>query len=103
MLYRVDKKPDDFKGLVASLFTGCGSVSVVVDDKWGHFKRTGLLTGEFVIGKAEEAMRRRDMTMTKIGTATAWHHEFIQKLNGTTWRPWHNCFSVLGPLWKKTS
>lgn len=103
MLYRVDKKPSDLLGLLACFFTGSGSVSVIVDDEWGHFKRTGFFSGVFVIGKSGDALRREGITLIPIRQHTASDKEFIHRLAGAKWFPWHNCFNILRPLWKMPS
>ena len=100
MLYRVDKAPHDLTGLFAALFTGAGSVSVIVGTKWGHFRRTGFLSGVFVVEPAAKIEGREGYRITPVRPSTEADMQFIYDLAGTPWRPWHNCFNVLRELWK---
>ena len=103
MLRRVTKKPDDIMGLCAAIVTGEGSVSAIVDDRWGRFKRTGRFSGKFIIGPANEAIDREDLRISLVRPTKPGNAKLINQLRGTRWRPWRNCFSVLGPLWKTKS
>lgn len=103
MLYRVDKKPDDLKGLIAAVFTGAGSASIIVDDRWGHFRQTSFFTGKFVVESAQAARSKDSLSISFVRYATEEDREFLEALNGAPWRPWHNCFSVLRSRWKTPS
>ena len=100
MLYRVTKRADDTTGLIATLFWGAASVSVVCGGTWGHFKRTGILSGEFVTGPAAMAWDRTDLDFHEDHEETPEDIAFINGLRGKAWRPWHNCFGVLEGLWQ---
>jgi len=102
MLWRVSHKPHNLQGLVAALFTGEGSVSVIVDDEWGHFERKSLASGRFVIDPASKILDSRDVTLTCVGLATAADRALLKRLAGVRWRFLHNCFfSALRPFWRK--
>lgn len=105
MLFKVTKRADDLTGLLATLFTGEASVSVVIGERWGHFKRTGPLSGVFVIEPAENARRRNDLDFHEDHEETPEDIAFVDRLQGKAWRPWHTCFGTLEGLWrtKKTS
>lgn len=103
MLYRVDKKPHDLVGLVGAFFTGSGSVSAIVGTRWGHFRRTGRWSGVFVIDRAIKIEDRPEYRITPVRPSTEDDMQFLLDLEGTPWRPWHNCFNVLRGLWARKS
>lgn len=100
MLWRVSKKPNDLTSLVTAMFTGVGSVSVIVKDKWGHFQKMGRFGGRFVIEPASEVIKRTDVKLHAIRRAREEDSVYLEQLRATRWRPWHNCFSVLRPFWR---
>ena len=102
MLYRVTKRPDCLSGLVACIFTGAASVSIIVGERWGQFHRTGPLAGVFVISPAAEAFAREDLDIEPIRPETTEDDAFLDATEGKPWRPWHNCFSVMRDRWTKT-
>lgn len=102
MLYKVTKRADDFTGLMATLVKGAASVSVVVGDRWGHFKRTGFISGVFVIEPAESARKRLDLDFYADHEETPEDIEYVDCLRGKAWRPWPTCFGFLEGLWRKS-
>lgn len=103
MLYKVIKKPDDLTSIVAAMFTGAGSVSAIVGSQWGHFRRTGLFTGVFVVESADRVKGKMGYNIIPLRPSTHRDMQFIMDLHGAPWRLWHNCFSTLGELWKTPS
>lgn len=101
MLYKVTKRADDFAGIVATLFTGAGSVSAVVGGEWGHFHRTGFMTGEFVVEPAANVSGKAGYDFQPVRPSGPKDYDFIHVLRGKPWRLWHNCFGSLEGLWGK--
>lgn len=100
MLFKVTKRADDITGLLATLVKGAASVSVVVGDRWGHFKRTGLISGVFVTEPADNARRRNDLDFHEDHEETPDDLDYVDRLRGKAWKPWHTCFNALEGLWR---
>lgn len=89
-LYRVAKRPDDFKGMLAYILTGTAGEGVVIGQDWFHFRR-----GFFVRDRAKILLRKSGYFLSQAGEATERDMEHFNRAVGLPWGLRHNCLTTV--------